>query len=240
MLRCCWIFLRLAFVVAAVAAAADSAPPQTLQRSPDQTRPGLNYWISVPDVDQAESEQRPALLLFLHGGGEGGGTADLVKKHGPPRLIDQGKRFPCLVISPQNPSKSQHWDDQQLIELVDHVCAKFNVDPTRVYLTGMSRGCYGGWRLLVQHPNRFAAFVGVCGGGLAPYVKRVADVPIRLYHGDQDRSIPLEESQRMCAAHRAAGGDCQLTIYPGVGHDAWEQAYADDQMYQWLFAQRRR
>jgi len=31
-----------------------------------------------------------------------------------------------------------------------------------------------------------------------------------------------------------------LTTYPGVGHDAWTSAYATDELFTWLLAQRRR
>ena len=43
----------------------------------------------------------------------------------------------------------------------------------------------------------------------------------------------------MIAAIRAAGGDPKYTEYPGVGHNAWDPAYADAAFYDWLFAQRR-
>lgn len=179
------------------------------------------------------------LVVFLHGGGEGGASPELVKKHGPPMMIERGHQFPAFVASPQNPSKSQYWDDRQLIELVDHLVHTEPIDRSRIYIVGMSRGCFGGWRLLIQNPNRFAAFVGVCGGGPAPYAARVKHVPIRLFHGKDDPVIPLDESVRMRDAHVGTGGDCVLTIYSGVEHDAWVKAFADDEIWRWLFGQRR-
>ncbi len=218
--------------------------PQLLKRSPDGSRPGLNYWLAMPvetpaDAEHGADDQKLPLLLFLHGGGEGGDDPVQVKKHGPPKMIEQGHRFSMIVVSPQNPSLRQHWDDHQLIELVDHLSETLPVDTNRIYVTGMSRGCFGGWMLLTQNPDRFAAFVGVCGGGLAPYAKRVAHVPVRLFHGADDDVIPPGESVRMADAHRAAGGDCELTIYPNTNHNAWDQTYSDDAMYRWLLDQRR-
>lgn len=235
--------LLLLLVVLGCSAEAEEAR-QKLLRSPGTTRPAINYWWYTPVTPHQQgssserSERTRPLVLFLHGGGEGGATPELVKKHGPPMMIDQGHHFPGFVASPQNPSRSQYWDDHQLIELIDHLVSTQPIDTSRIYVVGMSRGCFGGWRLLIQNPNRFAAFVGVCGGGPAPYAGRVKDVPVRLFHGASDPVIPVEESIRMRDAHVDVGGDCVLTIYPETQHDAWSKAFADEQMWAWLFQQR--
>ena len=41
------------------------------------------------------------LLNFLHGAGERGDDLELVKKHGPPKLIEEGRDMPFIVASPQ-------------------------------------------------------------------------------------------------------------------------------------------
>ena len=62
----------------------------------------MKYLLYLPkDYDQKESWP---LLLFLHGAGERGDNLELVKKHGPPKLIEAGKDFPFIVVSPQCPS----------------------------------------------------------------------------------------------------------------------------------------
>ena len=179
------------------------------------------------------------LLLFLHGGGEGGDDIERVKQHGPPMLIEGGKEFPFFVLSPQNPSEQQFWDDQMLIRLLDHVVDHHPVDPDRIYLAGLSRGAFGAWRLAIQNPNRFACLVAICGGGDPPYVKKIAHVPTRVYHGAIDDAIPISESQQMVDALRAAGGDVAFIVYPNVKHDAWTQTFADERLYWWMMQQRR-
>ncbi|MEI8375454.1 MAG: hypothetical protein WCJ35_21755 [Planctomycetota bacterium] len=44
------------------------------------------------------------MMLFLHGAGERGDNLDIVKKHGPPKLIDGGKQFPLTLSWPQRPT----------------------------------------------------------------------------------------------------------------------------------------
>jgi len=197
----------------------------------------LKYLLYVPETATAD---RPVpLVLFLHGGGEGGNDLQKVKKHGLPKLIAAGKEFPFIVVSPQNPSETQFWDDQQLFRLLDEVQAAHPVDPSRIYLTGLSRGGYGAWRLAIQDPDRFAALVPISGGGAVPYAKKIKHVPTWVFHGAKDPDIPLSESQRMVDALKSAGGNVRFTIYPEAQHDAWSETYDNPELYEWLLQQRR-
>lgn len=183
---------------------------------------------------------RVPLLLFLHGGGEGGDDLEKIKRHGPPKLIEDGKEFPFYVLSPQNPSEHQFWDDQVIIRLLDSVIGQYPIDADRIYLAGLSRGAFGAWRLAIQNPDRFACLLAICGGGDAPYVRRISHLPTRVAHGAKDDAIPISESQQMVDALRAAGGDVEFTVYPDATHDVWTRTFADDGLYQWMIAQRRR
>jgi predicted peptidase len=122
---------------------------------------------------------------------------------------------------------------------LDAFIAEHKVDPDRIYLTGLSRGGYGAWRLAMEDPDRFAAMVVISGAAPAPYAGWLQDLPIRVFHGDQDDDIPVEESQRIVTTLKARGADVELTVYPGVGHDAWTQTYADPAVWEWLFQHRR-
>ncbi len=196
----------------------------------------MNYLLYLPD-GYGQSDATFPLVMFLHGGGEGGDDIELVKKHGPPKLIQAGQDYPFIVVSPQNPSKTQFWDDQQLIRLLDHVIANHRVDTKRLYLTGMSRGGFGTWRTAIQNPNRFAAIVPVCGGGDVPYVGRIKHVPTWVFHGAKDPTIPLGESEEMVIALRDAGGTVKFTIYPDTPHDAWTKTYENPKLYEWMLNQ---
>lgn len=201
-------------------------------------RQPLRYLLYVPDGKVNKNAGLP-LVLFLHGGGEGGDDIEKVKTHGLPKLIDAGKSFPFIVVSPQNPNAKQFWDDQQLIRLLDELEVNLPVDRSRVYLTGLSRGGYGAWRLAIQNPDRFAALVPISGGGPLPYVKKLKDVPTWVFHGAEDGVIPVAESQRMVDALRAVGGNVKFTVYPDAKHDAWTETYDNPALYEWLLQQKR-
>lgn len=201
----------------------------------------LKYWLYLPDgYDESETNSNGwPLILFLHGGGEGGQDMERVKRYGPPKLIDGGKEFPCIVVSPRNPSKTQFWDDQQLASLLDELAGSLRIDARRIYLTGLSRGAYGSWRLAVQNPDRFAALVPISGGGPLPYMGRIKDIPVWAFHGAKDPVIPADESRRLIKELNRLGGSARLTVYRDAEHDAWTEAYSDPELYKWLFQQSR-
>jgi hypothetical protein len=40
----------------------------------------------------------------------------------------------------------------------------------------------------------------------------------------------------MVEAVNTKGGSAKMTIYPGIGHDSWVNAYKDEELYKWLLA----
>src|SRR6266480_3069181 len=67
---------------------------------------------------------------------------------------------------------------------------------------------------------------------------RLVATPVWLFHGDADPAVPVSESRSMAEALRRAGGDVRYTEYAGVGHNSWESAYNEPELWRWLFAQR--
>ena len=47
---------------------------------------------------------------------------------------------------------------------------------------------------------------------------KATPVPFLLIHGDADPVVPLEQSQKMVAALKAAGGSAELIVKKGGGH----------------------
>lgn len=199
----------------------------------------LRYLQALPAGydDPARAGERWPLLLFLHGMGECGDDLERVKRHGPPRLIEDGEDLGCIVVSPQSPRPG--WSAFELHALLDDLCGRLRVDESRLYLTGLSMGGYGTWDAAIERPERFAAIVPICGGGHPIGVMRLRNVPVRAYHGRLDPIVPLSESERLVQALKRVGGDASLTIYDDLAHDSWTRAYEDPELWKWLLAQRR-
>ena len=203
----------------------------------------LDYLLHLPSEygDGTAKDQRWPLVLFLHGAGERGSDLELLKKHGPPKLIASGRDIPAIVVSPQCPA-DQWWTDhlEALSALLDETARRHRVDPDRVYVTGISMGGYGTWALLAREAQRFAAAIPICGGGNRSGLVRAVELPIWAFHGEADPVVPLDETTRLVEALKRRGSsNVKLTTYPGVQHDSWTQTYDDPVVWDWLFAQRR-
>ncbi|MCM8535439.1 MAG: prolyl oligopeptidase family serine peptidase [Lentisphaeraceae bacterium] len=194
----------------------------------------MNYFLYTPK--EALSEKVP-LLLFLHGGGESGDNPEAIKTHGPAKLIAAGKDFPFYVLAPQNPYKRGFWDDQAVYNLLQEIISTNNVDPKRIYLSGMSRGGYGAWRLAMNYPDTFAAMALVCAASVPKaYAKRVKHMPIKLFHGLKDKVIPASETIDMYKELTKLKADVSLKLYPEATHDSWTETYEQDSLYKWFLS----
>jgi len=196
----------------------------------------LNYLLYLPK-DYAEKPAWP-LMLFLHGAGERGDNLEMVKMHGPPKLIAAGKQFPFIVVSPQCP-KGLWWNPFELATLLDEICEKYKVDQDRIYGTGLSMGGFGTWSLAAYQPKRFAAIMPICGGGEPIVAKLFRTVPAWVFHGAKDSVVPVERAEQMVDALRKAGDTVKFTKYPEAGHDSWTATYANPEVYKWLLEHKR-
>jgi predicted peptidase len=203
----------------------------------------LEYLLYLPKDYGIDNEHSWPMILFLHGIGErrnGGEELERVKMIGLAKLVVQQPDFPFVVVSPQCPSNSWWtYELESLNALLEHILETHAVDSDRVYLTGLSMGGYGAWALAGVYPERFAAVVPICGGGVPPLVNQMRRLPVWAFHGTDDETVPLSESQRMVNALKSLGGDVQLTVYPGVGHDSWTQTYANPELYNWFLTHKR-
>jgi predicted peptidase len=126
--------------------------------------------------------------------------------------------------------------EPDLLRLLDDTVAALPIDPTRVYLTGLSMGGFGSWDLGSRHPERFAAVAPICGWGDPKTVVALAHTPVWAFHGLKDERIPPSRTISLVEALRAAGGDVKLTTFPDAGHNCWERVYSGEDLYQWFLA----
>lgn len=154
----------------------------------------------------------------------------------------------CFVVAPQCPlgrawasvvtrRPSRHL--RRVVNLLDALAGELPVDPDRVYVTGQSLGGFGTWALIGEYPERFAAAAPVCGGGRVRDAKAMAGIPVWAFHGALDPIVLPRESRRMVSALQRAGGQPIYTEFPMVLHNAWDLAYANPLLIEWMLAQRR-
>ena len=197
------------------------------------------YLLYLPEGYGAPGKKWP-LMLFLHGKGECGDDLNRVKVHGPPMLLARNKReFPCVVVSPQC-RPGRWWMPSDLMALLEHVESMLSIDEKRIYVTGLSMGGFGSWGLITYSPKKFAAAIPICGGGNPAGTKKIKNLPIWVFHGDADNVVPVEKSRVMVEALKKHGSKVKYTEYPGVNHNSWSKTYDNQEVYDWLFSQKKK
>lgn len=230
-----------------LAPAADDQPGQRkgVARVTFVTAARLPYLAITPAGFRNQS--RWPLILFLHGSEQRGNDLNLLKLNGPPRYALNNPGFPFVVVAPQLPL-GKIWDGDAVAAMVRQLVARFRIDATRVYLTGLSTGGYGVWSAALRHPDRFAAVVPVSGGGNTVIPKHaegaqleaLRSLPVWAFHGGSDTIVDPNESQRMVnELQRIGAGDVHLTVFPGAPHDIWNQVFDDPSLYGWLLEHQR-
>lgn len=185
------------------------------------------------------------LIVVLHGrSGHAYGAYVLADQ-----IVNQD--MPAFVVVPVMGPKVDDWTkdmwraaDPAMPRPIDHVAAmttqlitQLPIDPSRVYVTGYSMGGMGTWGALYYYPELFAAGIPICGGWYPQDAKRFVGKPIWAFHGKADSLVPVKQTTDMIAAVRKAGGAPHMTLYPDVDHNSWIQAYAEPEIWTWLFSQ---
>lgn len=158
------------------------------------------------------------------------------------RLRRRQQDLPADVVSPQN--SRGWWNTNDTAGMLAHAIKTYRVDPERIYVTGLSMGGGAAWTLSMasvagSSPKRFwasqiAAVVPIAGAadpknsnGAICNVMVANNLPVFAFHGTADPTA-------------------KLTLYPGVGHDAWTKTYdpatqveTGRNIYQWLLSHTR-
>lgn len=250
-----------------VTGAAEPVLDQPLDRYTEQTFVDAEgkkhrYRLLFPaGYDNNDSKIYP-LVLLLHGAGERGDDNLAQLKHGASEFArpDRQAEYPCFVLVPQVPEE-QKWVDTDwshaagqgtfpdshssayaaALGAVKSWSDSGRVDPTRVYVTGLSMGGYGTWYASAASKEIFAAAAPICGGGDPTWATRYRGMPIWAFHGSDDKAVPVGRSREMIDAlaevsHKPAA---IYTQYEGGGHDVWTETYRRDDFFRWLFSQSR-
>ena len=253
-LLCCFLFCAIV----------GSAQYTSYQKNifTDKAGHALPYRL-LPPVD-VEADTSYPLIVFLHGSGERGDENERQLIHGGKLFADSMRRvkFPAYVLFPQCPKgitwssvkidtsryplilsydyKSKpSWPMTATIELIEQISNTYGINKSRIYISGLSMGGMGVFEFVYRYPNLFAAALPICGGGNPKqYDKRVRDIPFRIYHGAADKAVDVSESRQMVKRLKELGSKVEYIEYPGVGHNSWNNAFADPEFLTWMFQQK--
>ncbi len=218
----------------------------------------MPYRLYIPD-DYDCGKEYP-LVLFLHGAGERGDNNESQLAIGIRHMFWEGSpAYDSIIVAPQV-ANDRRWVDidweygvfnrkqvketrelKAAMAILGEVMELCNIDRDRVYVTGISMGGYGTFDAIARHGSIFAAAAPVCGGcDPETDAKSNMRIPLWMFHGSADTTVPPVGSRLMYAKIRSMGGDkVRYTEYSGMAHGIWDNAYSDREMVKWLYAQSR-
>jgi predicted peptidase len=72
----------------------------------------------------------------------------------------------------------------------------------------------------------------------AAFAKAIGKTPVWIFHGGQDDTVDVQESRKMAAALKAAGGTVKYTEYAEEKHFIADRVFTDAEFWKWLMTQR--
>jgi predicted peptidase len=232
----------------------------------------IPYQLYVP-TNYDPSRQYP-IVFALHGSGQRTQSVDMVLKRYQMATVwakdSEAGRNECIVLAPQckmdsSVTASDNWTTlmgyrngtadnpytpmkylEGAYNLLLKTMAEYSVDPSRVYMTGLSSGGFGTYALAIEHPETFAAIAPDAGGADPAKVGALKGIPMWIFHAADDPQVkPDEYYYTTLAALNAAGIPYRTTLYaPGTvfgtsAHFSWVPMYATQSFRDWLFLQKK-
>ena len=188
--------------------------------------------------------KRP-LIIFLHGAGEVNKDVRVLQHldifHYANGTVPT-RDFPFIVISPVTPKGG--WDSNRVVKFLDEFLKdnryRYNIDTSRIYLTGFSMGGFGTFSVACDYPDRFAAIAPLAGGCEPNRAEELLTVPTWAFHGNADEVVAFEQTEKMIEAMRELNHpDVRLTPLYGAGHGIPELVYTRPELYQWFLKQQK-
>jgi len=216
----------------------------------------LPYRLLYPrDYD---SKKKYPMVVFLHGSGQRGNDNQSQLIGVPKKLTDSLGRikYPCFILVPQC-AKKDVWvkfpnfpnslkatdaatpSAGLVLAKLDELLKELPIDRRRIYLTGYSMGGEGTFDLMARRPKLFAAGVPICSVADTATANMIRNIPIWAFHGDQDEVNDVKYTRMMVDALQKQKGKVKYTEYPGVKHNSWTKSYAEPELFDWLFAQKK-
>lgn len=178
---------------------------------------------------------------LLHGGNVHLQARNLAGSRLPHDPTMPARAFPGFVLFAQNLNGWDIGSVQDAIRIIRLVSKKYNVDPNRVYVHGLSNGGIGTYEVVKRAPWLFAAALpmsapteaGIIPSGLRP---AISHIPLWIFQGGLDAAPTPGRTQGYVKSFRDAGAIVRYKEYSHLGHGVWNAAYSEPDFFSWMLS----
>lgn len=211
---------------------------------------GLKYRLFTPSARGGHGREK-ALVVWLHGGGEGGLLTDGWDYYDNESTLRANRGAlgfataeaqqafgGAYVLAPQSTSAWMEDGDgfaPQIQAVIDEVVARERIDVDRIHVAGCSNGGYMSLKMVAENPDEFASQVPICAAVSGPggtfhlsddTLRSLAPTPTWLVAAETDTT--LDPWQNTVRFHELIDGSL-MSLYPSVewngneypGHWSW-------------------
>jgi pimeloyl-ACP methyl ester carboxylesterase len=246
----------LLLVIATGTVAAQSPEPKAFDDPYSRLKSGQSYQpaptgrvamattvagVAADNVLEVPADYDPArpipLRISLHGG-----VGREAPGPGDPPARPLNNRTPAgreLVLHPRAWADSAWWRPEQIdniLELVERAKKSYNVDESRIYVTGISDGGTGVYFLAMREATLLSSCVPLNGHPLVIanpqtgadgqlYSGNLANCPLHIVNGGKDPLYPAASVAPIIEMFKRAGVPLAFQVYPEAGHNVewWAQ-----------------
>lgn len=148
------------------------------------------------------------------------------------------RAFPGFVLYPQNLNGWEQGGAENAVRIIRLLMEKYNINPNKVYVHGLSDGGSAVYRLVRTAPWMFAAALPMSAvnnpENLYPIYQHINSVPLWVFQGGVDGNPTKATTEQLIQNFRNAGMDVRYTLYPTLGHGVWNNAYAEQDFFRWM------
>lgn len=203
----------------------------------------FNYLLYTPENTTANMP----LIVYLHGGSGRGDDLDLITNvAGFPQYVNEGiiKDIPAYIVFPQVPSSQRGWTGatvrKSVKELIEHICSTYNIDETRISLTGHSMGGTGTWNIALAYPELFSAIAPMSGSieNTTENISKLSNTPVWAVVGSADTIVEPSSSTDFITSLKEKNPYAKITIMDGATHFDVPNVYLDTKLdiVNWLIS----
>ncbi|MGP8328770.1 MAG: dienelactone hydrolase family protein [Methanosarcinaceae archaeon] len=108
--------------------------------------------------------------------------------------------------------------EKGIFALLEEMQKKFNIDTSRILITGFSLGAIGTYHFAAKAPHHFAGAIPIAGMPESPDIPLLNQLPLYIIHSRADEIFPVANVEQLATDLKARNVSVELHLVDGISH----------------------